>query len=277
MLEIEVDHRRLERNEVPGDILRHFSSSGPSLTAVTVLPWEEHCTECAMPMCYKSCDLYESRKDGKCRRFIDGIVVIPGIENIQGFIARVSFKRWGQMMAYANKHMIRLNHARRLERFFYHGARLVSRIPDQAITVLGRRAVSARMMRRLKQVVARKGIFGDKALQPDYFLAEIYNPNSALVKLSLTISSRDESTYHAGFQSLLELPPGFSRLSIPVEDIRRQVDLEDRFSVTLNPNIIREEDEGLTLYFGVLGFVCDPAVGGAGVPPGSEPELRQKL
>jgi FkbH-like protein len=258
MFEIEVDHGSLDRSEVPEDIIRHFSGAGVSFAAVSMLPWEEHCTECAMPMCYKTCDLYESRKDGKCRRFIDGVVVVPGIDNLQGYIARVSFKRWGQLLAYANKHMIRLRHARRLERLFYHGASLVSRIPDQSVPVLGRRSVSARMMRRLKQLVARNGYFGDELLQPDYFLVEVFNPNAATVKLSLTVSSRDEDTYHAGFQALLELVPGYNRVTFPVEEIQRHVDLEERFSVTLNPNIVKEEDEGLTLYFGMLAFVCDP-------------------
>ncbi|HYQ71054.1 MAG TPA: HAD-IIIC family phosphatase [Gammaproteobacteria bacterium] len=275
MLEIEVDHCLLDRSEVPDDIVRHFNGSCKSLTAVTLFPWEEHCTECAMPLCYTTCDLYESRKDGKCRRFVNGIVIIPGFENIQGYIARVSFKRWGQMLAYANKHMISVNQARRLENFFYHGASLVSRIPDHGISVLGRKSVSARMMRRMKQAVARNGIFADKALQPDYFLAEIFNPDTATVGLSLTISSRDESTYHPGFQALLELAPGFNRFTVPVEDIQSQVDLEDRFSVTLNPNILNKEDEGLELYFGVLGFVCDSAAGEVASPCGTKFERPQ--
>ena len=31
----------------------------------TVLPWGEHCTECAWPTCYTTCDLYEARPGGE--------------------------------------------------------------------------------------------------------------------------------------------------------------------------------------------------------------------
>ena len=200
-------------------------------------------------------------EDGKCRRFINGIVTITDVGNVQGYIVRVSFKRWGQLMAYANKHMINTRRAHRLESLLFHGANFISKVPDQSISVMGRRSVSARMMRRLKQSIARQGYFSDKGVQPDYFLAEIFNPYSSTVNLSLTISSRDEDTYRAGFQALLELKQGYNRFTIPVEEIARQVDLESRFSVSLNPNILKEEEEGLTLYFGVLAFVRDLIVG----------------
>jgi FkbH-like protein len=276
MFEIEVNHGSLETADIPGEIVQQFAGTGVAAGALSILPWEEHCTECAMPMCYETCDLYESRKDGKCRRFFDGIVTVPGIDNVQGYVVRVSFKRWGQLLAYANNHMISPRRVHNLERFFFYGAGIVSRIPDQAISVLGRRSVSARMMRRLKQSVVRSGLFGSRGLQPDYFMAEIFNPGSDEVHLSLTISSRDEETYRAGFQSLLELKQGYNCFRIPVAEIARQVDLEGRFSVSLNPNILRQEDEGLTLFFGVLAFMCDPlrANETASAPADSRPHIK---
>ncbi len=58
------------------------------------LIWEEHCTECAVPECYKSCALFERRPDGACRRFTEGISLIS---SRAGSSSRIQFKRWGKL------------------------------------------------------------------------------------------------------------------------------------------------------------------------------------
>ncbi|PTB31309.1 hypothetical protein [Photobacterium phosphoreum] len=64
----------------------------------SVLQWEEHCTECAMPACYKTCELYQPRRDGHCRRFINGIVPLH-IPQCKSPVVQVDFKPWGVLMA----------------------------------------------------------------------------------------------------------------------------------------------------------------------------------
>ena len=93
MFELEVDHAQASTNELSDEIRDKFQKFGENIYGVTLLPWEEHCTECAMPGCYETCDLYEPRKDGKCRRFIGGIVPIHGTSGVQNHIVRVKFKR----------------------------------------------------------------------------------------------------------------------------------------------------------------------------------------
>ena len=39
--------------------------------------WCEHCTECAVPLCYNNCANWEARIDKKCRRFAYGIKKSP--------------------------------------------------------------------------------------------------------------------------------------------------------------------------------------------------------
>ena len=65
MFEIEVSHGRLDKRDIPEEVIQHFIGTCLSADAVTILPWEEHCTECAMPMCYETCDLYEPRRGRK--------------------------------------------------------------------------------------------------------------------------------------------------------------------------------------------------------------------
>ncbi len=67
---------------------------------VGVLPlfFLEHCVECAMPLCYSTCAMFEDRCDGRCRRFNFGEQRICFTDSrIDG--ATVSFRKWGKMGA----------------------------------------------------------------------------------------------------------------------------------------------------------------------------------
>jgi len=255
MFELEVNHGRENLNSIPVEIIESFQKADKDIAAITLLPWEEHCTECAMPMCYSSCHLYEARDDGKCRRFVDGITSIVGVDNYQNLITRVSFKRWGQLMAYANLNMVPIRRARYIERTIYFLDAIVSRIPDKVISIRGRKGISSRLTRRLKQSIAAKGYFAKKSqTSPDYLLLEIYNPNKSDVDLTLTINSTDPKKYSAGYQELMTLKPGITHHKIDSSKILQRADLSGKFGISLNPNIIDEMDEGLTLYFGMLTF-----------------------
>lgn len=68
------------------------------ITAVRPTMWEEHCLECAAPLCFGNCLHYEARSDGRCKRFENGLFTFPHTAacNQQG--ARVKFRKWGNMM-----------------------------------------------------------------------------------------------------------------------------------------------------------------------------------
>jgi len=67
--------------------------------SVRVAPtyWEEHCSECAVPECYSTCNLYTPRRDGGCHRFVGGIRRIPDAAGLYGDGARIRFERWGKL------------------------------------------------------------------------------------------------------------------------------------------------------------------------------------
>ena len=64
--------------------------------AIALLPGAEHCPEC---------DFDQPQKDGKCRRFIDGIRSIDHVTNLLNYIVRIAFKTLASLMAYANVHV----------------------------------------------------------------------------------------------------------------------------------------------------------------------------
>lgn len=59
--------------------------------------WEEHCTECAVPECFSTCELYSPRRDGGCHRFTGGLRRVPGVGGVFGDGARIRFERWGKL------------------------------------------------------------------------------------------------------------------------------------------------------------------------------------
>jgi FkbH-like protein len=62
-----------------------------------LLHWEEHCLECAAPLCFASCQLYVPRPDKRCARFHYGIYPNPQVHGLLEFGADVRFRRWGKI------------------------------------------------------------------------------------------------------------------------------------------------------------------------------------
>ncbi len=77
------------------------------IVAVRPTMWEEHCLECAAPLCFGNCLHYEARSDGRCKRFENGLMTFPHDKacNKQG--VRVKFRKWGNMMTVLFPAMLR--------------------------------------------------------------------------------------------------------------------------------------------------------------------------
>ena len=68
------------------------------ITAVRPTMWEEHCLECAAPLCFGNCLHYEARSDGRCKRFENGLLTFSHEKACNGQGVRVKFRKWGNMM-----------------------------------------------------------------------------------------------------------------------------------------------------------------------------------
>ena len=79
------------------------------ITHRSLLYWCEHCVECAAPACYQTCDLYQPRRDGHCRRFQYGI-----FQSAAG--AEIAFKKWAKLETTGNIRMFPCGDAARAER-----------------------------------------------------------------------------------------------------------------------------------------------------------------
>jgi FkbH-like protein len=244
MYEAEVNGRTDSAEVIPERVLAQFRELGSLVTARTVLPWGEHCTECVWPTCYTSCDLYASRADGKCRRFVDGMVRVDVPGAVTGYLVKIGFKQWGKLWTAANIHLLPAAAARSMEAW---DQRLGTTLYQIALPRSVKRfATWRRYDHKKKQAQHRR----PTEAAPEHFVVECYNPNPTAINLSLTMRAEDEAR-PIPFQRLIALAPGYTRALVPVADITRTFDLAGPFTVELIPNDITD---GTTLYFGMLDF-----------------------
>ena len=208
------------------------------VTHTSFLAWAEHCTECAVPACYRTCDLYDDRGDGHCRRFRYGVYRNEAFKGLHGYGAEISFKRWAKLDAVGNTRMEPSGAVRRQEHSFCATASMVDgvgrwlyrltgdhRWSRVAETLLTRRA--SRLQRRTAEPVVR----------PDAFLIRVYNPSQMLVEfqLQMNVSTQSNGGGLRNFQAKCLAPPGYSRHEFPMHLFRPIAESGDLFYVSLTP------------------------------------------
>jgi FkbH-like protein len=245
MYETEVNQVLETLDEVPAEIQESFRCSSTNIISRTVLPWGEHCTECVWPTCYTTCDMYVPRKDGKCRRFVDGMVRIDHAESVGGYVLKVRFKRWAKLWTVGNTRLFSLAEAKALEEGDSTIANQLNQISDASLQT---RQIVNRYYEK-KTWAQRPAVSGDD--EPDYFLLECYNPSTAPVSVSVTM--REKSSIETiPFQQLIGLRHGFNRVEVPMAKIKAVLNTQRPFGIELTPN---HDDDELTLYLGTMDFV----------------------
>jgi FkbH-like protein len=244
MYETEVNGRAESVDQIPVSIRQRFDELGGRVTTRSVLPWGEHCTECVWPTCYTTCDLYSPRTDGKCRRFVEGMVRLDAPETANGYLLKIAFKQWGKLWAPGNASLMPASDARTLEQR--------DRRVGQTLYQIGIPARVKRfaIWRRYDYKKKRAQSGRAAAAAPQCFVVECYNPNAGPIALSLTMRP-DDPANPLPFQTLLTAAPGYSRFAVPMADIERVLDVHAPFSIELIPNNV---PDGTTLYFGMLDF-----------------------
>ena len=249
MHESEVNDRWEDAGAIPVPVRERWSELGGSVTARSVIPWGEHCTECAIPHCFVTCDLYEKRVgDLSCRRFSEGMVGVTGVAGIVPWLIKVQFKKWGKLWAHGSIGMLSRAQANRVERLNLFLGGLVRRLPmavKKPLLIPWRyRSLRNKWVKRRKVREA-----------PDYFLLEVYNPAAAAVGLTFYIRPTGEGSAMP-FAAPLVVGTGLQRFCFPVTTIRKCVNLDEPFHLEISPS---ESEATPLLYFGCLDFVRDIA------------------
>jgi FkbH-like protein len=245
MYETESNRKVESADQIPPDVIAAFGSLAGKIVMRTSLPWSEHCTECVWPTCYTTCDLYSPREDGRCRRFVDGMVRIECPRASNGYLLKIRFKQWGKLWTPASLNLHSSAEAAQIERQDRRLGNVLYNLPLP--NPLRKLAVSKRYSWKKRQVV-KSPLNGHL---PTAFVFECYNPADKSVDLSLTIRTAG-AAQKIPFQALKRVDPGYTLVRIPYGEISGVIDLSLPFNVELIPNGV---DKEITLYFGLLDFV----------------------
>lgn len=245
MYESEANKRIESLDQVPSDVVSKFRELRGAIVAKTVLPWGEHCTECVWPTCYATCDLYHPREDGRCRRFVEGMVRIDCPGAVNSYLLKIRFNRWGKLWSPGNTHLFPLKVAADFERWDRWIASTLVHLP--APKPLKGYVTAKRYNWKKEAATSRKPSFDT----PDWFVLECYNPHETPVSLSLTMRSFNGNS-PIPFQKLIRVPAGFHREVVRVDEILKTFDLGSPFHIEVVPN---EISDGTTMFFGLIDFV----------------------
>jgi FkbH-like protein len=244
MYEAEVNRHVEPVDSLSEPVLKRFAELRALVKTRTTLPWGEHCTECAWPTCYTTCELYSPREDGACRLFVEGMVRVDVDEPVRPYLLKIRFKQWGKLWTVGNLALYAPDEAIRKERNNI-------RIGTAARTLPLPRPLKARVLSKVAYLRRRASEVAAAGPEPpDCFLLECYNPNPETIELSFTVRPRQPGATRA-FQRIIRVPEGFVREQVGLKEIARAVELAEPFELEIVPN----EAENKVLYFGLLDFV----------------------
>jgi FkbH-like protein len=250
MYETEANNRIESSQQIPDEILKKFGEMKGQVSARTLLPWSEHCTECAWPSCYSTCELFSPREDGRCRRFVDGMVRIDAPESVNSYLLKIRFKRWGKLWCPGTAALRDIDRAASIETWDRHVGEAIFHLP---IPALAKNFVTDKRYAYKKRRSQKRP--GNSAV-PESFLLECFNPGPEPINLSLTIRSMNPEQQKIPFLKLIPLTPGFHRIRVPASEIRTRVDIREPFGIEIIPNDV---PDGTCLFFGLMDFVRETA------------------
>ncbi len=203
----------------------------------SMIVWGEHCSECAAPSCYRACSFYTPRPDGHCRRFTHGQETIDAGLPASTPLTRIAFRRWGKLEGCGPVRPLTKLEAAAEEQAARPALGL-------GLTFLARREARQRSASHRAKGQGPHGPF-------DAFLIEGAALSARPISFTLTFVPVDKAN-PALFQSQFSLNADWTRVSIPVTDIARTIDLTQDYLVQIEP---LGEAEGLEVLFGLCDFV----------------------
>jgi FkbH-like protein len=225
---------------------------------MSFLHWGEHCIECAAPDCYATCDLYQSRPDGNCRRFAYGIYKNKRFSSLRGYGAEISFKTWGRLKANGNTRMEPIGRLLWKERLIGFGVPLLNAVGSALYASTGNRRWK-NLAPDLDRIARRSHRRANGGRRPDLFLIEVFNPQPHPVTIQLTMrigegfydDHPDPASLPPPLTVSVRLEPGYSCHRVERHLFAAITDSGIPFKLTLVP----EGDDAVKLVFLTLDFV----------------------
>lgn len=162
---------------------------------VRISMWEEHCLECAAPLCYETCLNYLARQDGRCKLFKDSIAQYANEKGLLGRCARIQFRKWGNLLSVIYPAMVTIDEYRVIDRSADKVSKSLSK------TVKGSLPASLKWKKiRVREFLRRRKLRQGEGSASDAFILHCFNHKSEAFTLFLEIFDDDHnSLYKYGF------------------------------------------------------------------------------
>ena len=207
----------------------------------SILLWEEHCHECAIPQCYQTCSLYVRRADQKCARFVYGIYPNQNFSGLFAFGADISFRRWAKLEAILNPKGASVRWVRALNQLNRAITAMVRFFCNILQPINPKRRLNGALA-LVRQKLLRKFFSGAPDTEYDAFVFESFSPETETFRMILEQRAQGHVLRHA-----FEIQPGWNLHTLPAQRFK----LEPRASILLSP----ENNAERRLIFTWLDFV----------------------
>jgi len=244
-----------------------FRKTRAALARKSMVVWGEHCSECAFPSCYASCEFYTPRRDLHCRRFERGIenVTFAHAPDIGGLM-RIHFRQWGKLEGSGSLALVPLSAARHKEARTAGLDRLLAALP------LPRRfgnGIAFRLNKRRK----RESLAADGKVLPvqdRFFMIEGWLAEEGSIAMTVSMLPWDKAV-EGFFQRQFTFAKGYNREIIPIQEIRRSLALDQPFAIQIE---VVGEPPAQPVLFGIVDFVEPADRAGFDAPAPAAPKSK---
>jgi FkbH-like protein len=174
-----------------------------------LLCWEEHCLECAPPLCYQSCPKFLKRVDSKCKNFDNGISLIEDVNF--GSAVHIKFRDWAKLEAICSNTFLSYRTIHLLDKLNLIIIKLIS-------------WVYFFIPKKYKQKRKLNGLY---YIIRDKFVLKFQGKESAkcILKLNIILLENEEVNFRVETQGCiekLELKPGKNNITKEINTNRNQ-------------------------------------------------------
>lgn len=231
--------------ELPGSVTEQFRATREGIARRSTIVWGEHCSECAFPSCYSSCEFYTPRSDMHCRRFAKGIeaVTLNDAPELSG-LTRIQFRRWGKLEGSGVPALQDVVTAKRRE----DKADMI----DTALAAMPMpRRIGHGLAHRLNSKRKHRALTQEVLPATAQFLIEGWLEHDAPITMTISMMPWDKSV-DGLFQKQFTFAQGYNRELIPLSAIRQSVSLDQPFAIQIE---VVGDVPNQPVIFGLVDFV----------------------
>ena len=206
--------------------------------------WEEHCLECAPPLCYNTCSLYLERPDKKCRKVYYGVIKNKNFKGLFPFGADIKFRKWGKMMGQFYGLALNVDQTNKYENLNLSVVKKFNVLSSLLSPLDSKKKPNGALnFYRHKWL---SNIKSDPTVKYDDFIIECFSFEKETFRLLIENNQYSDNHYR---NSVL-IVPGHNLIRIPAKSFKYKDDL-----IKGNVTIFPENDKEVRLVFTWLDFV----------------------